>query len=81
MTKVNSTSLNHNLLEAEQFGHKAESFTGAKNNKIGYFEKTIGSSLFTNEIGDFPPSLQSKTFRVIQENIITPVECADEIAD
>ena len=79
MTKVNCTSLNPNLLESELFGHKAGSFTGATSNKKGYFEKANGSSLFIDEIGDFPLTLQSKILRVIQEKIVTPVGSTDEI--
>lgn len=71
--------MNPNLLESELFGHKAGSFTGATSNKKGYFEKANGSSLFIDEIGDFPLSLQSKILRVIQEKIITPVGSTDEI--
>lgn len=76
---VNCTALNSNLIESELFGHKKGSFTGATDNKIGYFEKANGSSLFIDEIGDFPLELQVKLLRVLQEKKITPVGGNNEI--
>jgi transcriptional regulator with PAS, ATPase and Fis domain len=79
MIKVNCTALNPNLLESELFGHKAGSFTGADRNKKGIFEAAHKSTLFIDEIGDFPLNLQSKILRIIQEKKITPVGSTDEI--
>ncbi len=79
MVKVNCASLNPNLLESELFGHCAGSFTGADKNKKGFFEVAHGSTLFIDEIGDFPLNLQSKILRTIQEKKITPVGETREI--
>jgi DNA-binding NtrC family response regulator len=79
MVKVNCASLNPNLLESELFGHIAGSFTGADRNKKGFFEAAHGSTLFIDEIGDFPLNLQSKVLRTIQDKKITPVGSTQEI--
>lgn len=79
MSTVNCTALNSNLIESELFGHKKGSFTGAVDDKVGYFEKAHKSSLFIDEIGDFPLELQAKLLRVLQENRITPVGDSHEI--
>lgn len=79
MVKVNCTALNGNLIESELFGHAKGSFTGAANDKRGYFETAKGSSLFIDEIGDFPVPLQSKILRVLQEKKVVPLGTTNEI--
>jgi len=79
MSMINCTALNSNLIESELFGHKKGSFTGAANDKKGYFEIGDKSSLFIDEIGDFPLELQAKLLRVLQEKKITPVGDNKEI--
>ena len=79
MVKVNCSALNPLLLESELFGHLAGSFTGAHQNKKGFFEAARGSTLFIDEIGDFPLHLQGKILRTIQEKKITPVGSTQEI--
>lgn len=73
LQKVNCAALNPNLIEAELFGYKKGSFTGAHRDHQGYFEVARGSSLFIDEIGDFAPPLQSRILRVLQEKTVTPV--------
>jgi two-component system response regulator PilR (NtrC family) len=63
---VNCASLPEGLLESEIFGHMKGSFTGAHQNKQGLFEMADGGSLFLDEIGDMPMSLQSKLLRAIE---------------
>lgn len=76
---VNCTALNSSLIESELFGHKKGSFTGADKDKKGYFEIADKSSLFIDEIGDFPLVLQAKLLRVLQEQKINPVGSNNEI--
>ncbi len=64
--KVNCTAMPETLLESELFGHERGAFTGAVERKLGRFERANGGTIFLDEIGDFPPSLQVKLLRVIQ---------------
>ena len=63
---VNVASLSENLLESELFGHEKGSFTGAINQRIGRFEEADGGTIFIDEVGDIPLSVQVKLLRVIQ---------------
>ncbi len=56
-----------NLLESELFGHEKGSFTGAIARKEGKFEQTVDGTLFLDELGEMPASLQAKLLRVLQE--------------
>ncbi len=57
---VNSSAITDTLLESEFFGHKKGSFTGAINDKIGFFEACDKGTLFLDEIADMPFNLQAK---------------------
>jgi DNA-binding NtrC family response regulator len=65
--KVNCSSLPHNLIESELFGHEKGAFTGAIEKRIGKFEKANGGTIFLDEIGDMPADMQVKMLRVLQE--------------
>jgi DNA-binding NtrC family response regulator len=63
---VNVASLSENLFESELFGHEKGSFTGAINQRIGKFEEAARGTLFIDEVGDIPLSIQVKLLRLIQ---------------
>lgn len=63
---VNVASLSENLIESELFGHEKGSFTGAINSRIGKFEEANDGTIFIDEVGDIPLSIQVKLLRTIQ---------------
>ncbi len=76
---VNSSAVSESLLESEFFGHVKGSFTGAINDKKGYFEVANGGTLFLDEIADMPFALQAKLLRAIEEKRIKRVGGNEEI--
>ncbi len=75
---VNCGAIPENLLEAEFFGYRKGSFTGANEDREGFFQAADGGTLFLDEIGDMPVSMQSKLLRVIQERLVRPVGAVNE---
>jgi DNA-binding NtrC family response regulator len=65
--KINCTAIPENLMESELFGYEKGAFTGANQAKPGKFEQADGGTVFLDEIGDVPPSIQVKLLRVLQE--------------
>ena len=68
---VNCAAIPETLLESELFGYEEGSFTGArKGGKPGKFQLANGGTIFLDEIGDMPLSLQAKMLRVLQEKVV-----------
>jgi two-component system response regulator HydG len=65
--KVSCAALPETLLEAELFGYEKGAFTGAVGRKSGRFELADTGTLFMDEVGEIPPSMQVKLLRVLQE--------------
>lgn len=76
---VNVSALSESLIESELFGHKRGAFTGATNDHIGRFQRANKGTLFIDEVGDIPPSIQVKLLRVLQFGQIEPVGSAQPI--
>jgi two-component system response regulator HydG len=67
---VNLASISPSLFESELFGYKKGTFTGALDDKKGYFEAANGGTIFLDEVGELPVPLQGKLLRTIQYNEI-----------
>ena len=76
---VNCSAIPEQLLEAEFFGYRKGAFTGAAEDREGFFQAANGGTLFLDEIGDLPLSMQSKLLRAIQERSVRPVGAVAEL--
>lgn len=77
--KVNCSALPENLIESELFGHEKGSFTGASALHIGRFEMANRGTIFLDEIGDVPLTIQVKLLRVLQERKIERIGGSETI--
>ena len=67
---INCVAIPETLLESELFGYEKGAFTGATHRRIGKIEQASGGTIFLDEIGDMPLSLQAKILRLLQEKSI-----------
>jgi DNA-binding NtrC family response regulator len=70
---VNCGALPENLIESELFGHKKGAFTGADSQREGLFEIASGGTIFLDEIGELPLSMQAKLLRVLESGDVRRV--------
>lgn len=70
---INCTEISETLIESELFGHVKGSFTGATTDKNGLFLDAGSGTMFIDEVGDMPETMQTKLLRVLQERQVRPV--------
>lgn len=76
---VNCTAIPEGLLESELFGHERGAFTGATRKKLGRFEIADGGTIFLDELGSMPLSMQGKLLKVLQDGNLERVGGEREI--
>jgi DNA-binding NtrC family response regulator len=73
LVKINCAAIPDSLLEAELFGYKKGAFTGAVQDRVGKFRDAHNGTIFLDEVGEVPMSIQPKLLRVLQDGEITPI--------
>ncbi len=76
---INCVAIPETLLESELFGYEKGAFTGAVSRKVGKIEQAYGGTIFLDEIGDMPFSIQAKILRLLQERSIERLGGRDPI--
>ena len=79
LMEISCTAIPEQLLESELFGHERGSFTSADKQRRGLFELADGGTVFLNEIGHMPASLQAKILRVLEDKTFKRVGGRDDI--
>ncbi len=75
---VNCGAIPENLMESEFFGYRKGAFTGANEDRDGFFQASTGGTLFLDEVADLPLAMQVKLLRVIQERKVRKVGATAE---
>lgn len=75
---VNCSAVPKDLAESLFFGHVKGAFSGATENRKGYFENADGGTLFLDEVGDMPAELQAKLLRVLESGMVLPLGAKEE---
>jgi two-component system response regulator PilR (NtrC family) len=75
---VNCGAIPENLMESEFFGYKKGAFTGAEQDRDGFFQAASGGTLFLDEVADLPLAMQVKLLRAIQEKRVRKVGATQE---
>jgi DNA-binding NtrC family response regulator len=70
---VNCSAIPETLLESQLFGYVKGAFTGAANSQEGLFQRAAGGTIFLDEVGEMPLSLQPKILRVIEDKEVLPI--------
>ena len=76
---INCVAIPENLLESELFGYEKGAFTGASHRRVGKIEQANNGTVFLDEIGDMPSSIQAKILRLLQEKSIERLGGRDTI--
>lgn len=77
---VSCPALPESLVESELFGHAKGAFTGATEDRIGYFEMANGSTIFLDEVGDLSLAAQAKILRVLETRTVCRVGGSEDTA-
>src|SRR5258706_7036805 len=77
---VNCGAIPETLMESEFFGYKKGAFTGAAEDREGFFQAASGGTLFLDEVADLPLAMQVKLLRAIQERRVRKVGATHEDA-
>src|SRR5579859_7375239 len=81
LIRFNAAAIPTELAEAEMFGHTKGAFTGAQSARLGYFQQADKGTLFIDEIGELPLSMQAKVLRALQSGEVQQVGGRPETVD